>query len=85
MSDNTLNENNVIVPYEQAVVSQRDTLEHVRGYIIEANRQVYSAVNSAMVTAYWNIGKQLYISCGENDRAGYGKRLMQFLSEKLTA
>ena len=85
MSDDTLNENNVIVPYEQAVVSQRDTLEHVRGYIIEANRQVYSAVNSAMVTAYWNIGKQLYISCGENDRAGYGKRLMQFLSEKLTA
>ena len=30
----------------------------VRGYVIDAQRQVYSAVNTAMVTAYWNIGKQ---------------------------
>lgn len=38
-----------------------------------------------MVTAYWNIGKQIYAACGENDRAAYGKQLLQFLSDKLTA
>lgn len=57
----------------------------VRGYIITAQRQVYAAVNAAMVTAYWNIGKQLYEVCGENDRAAYGKQLLQYLSEQLTA
>ena len=38
-----------------------------------------------MVAAYWNIGKQIYEACGESDRAGYGKRLLQYLAEKLTA
>ena len=37
-----------------------------------------------MVTAYWNIGKQIYEACGENDRAAYGKQLLRYLSEKLT-
>ena len=30
----------------------------IRGYVIDAQRQVYSAVNAAMVTAYWNIGSR---------------------------
>ena len=37
-----------------------------------------------MVTAYWNIGKKIFEACGENERAEYGKNLLQFLSEKLT-
>ena len=44
-----------------------------------------AAVNSAMVTAYWEIGEKIYKACGENDRAEYGKKLLQFLSEHLTA
>lgn len=44
-----------------------------------------AAVNSAMVAAYWEIGEQIYKACGENDRAGYGKKLLQFLSQQLTA
>ena len=38
-----------------------------------------------MVTAYWEIGEQIYKACGENDRAGYGKKLLQYLSAHLTA
>ena len=38
-----------------------------------------------VVTAYWEIGEQIYKACGENDRAAYGKKLLQFLSEQLTA
>lgn len=38
-----------------------------------------------MVKAYWEIGQQIYLACGENDRAEYGKGLLKYLSEKLTA
>ena len=65
-------------------LTEQETLNSVRGYIIAAQKQVYSAVNSAMFTAYWNIGKQIYEVCGENDRAAYGKQLLQYLSDKLT-
>lgn len=56
----------------------------IRGYIIDAQRQVYSAVNAAMVTAYWNIGKIIYEICGENERAAYGKQVLKYISERLT-
>ncbi len=57
----------------------------IRGYVIDAQRQVYSAVNAAMVTAYWNIGKSIYEVCGERDRAAYGKQVLKYISERLTA
>ena len=41
-----------------------DAYRSIRGYVIEAQRQVYTAVNAAMVTAYWNIGKAIYESWG---------------------
>ncbi len=66
-------------------VSTEDTYRTIRGYVIDAQRQVYSAVNSAMVLAYHEIGEQIYRACGENDRAEYGKNLLQYLSEHLTA
>ena len=52
---------------------------------MQAQHKLTAAVNSAMVTAYWEIGEQIYKACGENDRAGYGKKLLQYLSEQLTA
>ena len=38
-----------------------------------------------MVLAYWEIGEQIYKACGENERAEYGKNLLNYLSDKLTA
>ena len=38
-----------------------------------------------VVTAYWEIGEQIYKACGENDRAGYGKHLLRFFSRQLTS
>ena len=57
----------------------------IRGYVIDAQKQVYSAVNSAMVMAYWNIGRSIYEVCGESDRAAYGKQVLQYISKRLTA
>ena len=61
---------------EQVYVSVRETLESARG-------KVERAVNSAMVEAYWEIGRQIVEATGE--RAEYGKHLLQYLSERLTA
>jgi len=57
----------------------------IRQSIVQAQRSMATAVNSAMVTAYWEIGEQIYKACGDNDRADYGKGLLQYLSNKLTA
>jgi predicted nuclease of restriction endonuclease-like (RecB) superfamily len=38
-----------------------------------------------MVDAYWRIGEAIFKECGDNDRAAYGKQVLQFISERLTA
>lgn len=62
-----------------------DAYLSIREYVIDAQQQVYSAVNTAMVTAYWNIGKAIYETCGESNRATYGKQILNYISERLTA
>ena len=62
-----------------------DTYKEIRSYIVSAKQQIYKAVNSSMVEAYWNIGKKIYEVCGENDRAAYGKQVLNDISNKLTA
>ena len=52
---------------------------------VSSQNKVASAVNTARVFADHEIGKQAYKACGENDRAEYGKQLLQYLSERLTA
>lgn len=61
---------------EKVYSSVRETLEVARG-------KVERAVNSAMVEAYWEIGRQIVEATGE--RAEYGKRLVEYLAERLTA
>lgn len=60
------------------------TYSIIRNSVISAQNKIYTAVNSAMVIAYWEIGEQIYLACGENDRAEYGKNLLKYLSERLT-
>ena len=67
------------------VPQSEDAYRSIRGYVIEAQGQVYTAVNAAMVTTYWKIGKSIFEACGENDRAAYGKQVLKYISERLTA
>ena len=69
----------------QVIQNPEQTYNSIRQSIVQAQRTMAAAVNSAMVNAYWEIGEQIYKACGENDRAAYGKKLLQFLSEQLTA
>ena len=63
---------------------QQETYRSIRNSVIAAQSKVYSAVNSVMITAYREIGEQIYKACGENDRAEYGKKILKYISEKLT-
>lgn len=72
---------NSVIPVEANV---KETYTKVRNSVITAQSRIYSAVNTAMVQAYWEIGEQIYLACGENDRAEYGAGLLKYLSEKLT-
>lgn len=73
---------NSIIPVE---ATAKETYTKVRNSVITAQSRIYSAVNTAMVQAYWEIGEQIYLACGENDRAEYGVGLLKYLSEQLTA
>lgn len=70
---------------ENGSADSEQTYAVIRNRVITAQSKIYTAVNSAMVQAYWEIGEQIYLACGENDRAEYGKGLLKYLSEKLTA
>lgn len=58
--------------------------EQVKTILESARNQVYSATNSAMVQAYWNIGKSIVEQQGKSERAEYGVQLLQELSKHLT-
>ena len=77
-----LEKENSVTPAE---ATAKETYTKVRNSVITAQSRLYSAVNTAMVQAYWEIGEQIYLACGENDRAEYGAGLLKYLSEQLTA
>ena len=60
------------------------TYHSIRQSIVSAQHKLSAAVNYAMVITYWEIGEQIYKACGENDRAAYGKNLLDYLSAQLT-
>ena len=60
------------------------TYNNIRNSIVNAQNKIVKAINSAIVESYWQIGEQIYKECGENERAEYGKYVLQYLSNRLT-
>jgi hypothetical protein len=58
--------------------------DDVREVLELARSKAYAAVNFAMVEAYWNIGRLIAGTIGEDARNKYGKHLMRYFSERLT-
>lgn len=56
----------------------------VSGVINEARRFVHAAANSAMVKAYWLVGKMIVEKQGGSAKAAYGDGFIDSLAEKLT-
>jgi predicted nuclease of restriction endonuclease-like (RecB) superfamily len=67
-------------------VSSSDFFTDVRGILADARRSAYTAVNSAMVSAYWQIGRRIVEEeQGGSAKSTYGDRLLPELSRALTA
>jgi predicted nuclease of restriction endonuclease-like (RecB) superfamily len=76
-----MNEKNEI----QQIISaepENQVYESIRTALADARAKSLSAINTAMVAAYWEIGREIAEVVG--DRAEYGKQLLQFLSDKLS-
>lgn len=60
-------------------------ITEIKQILAQARKKAYSALNSAMVEAYWLIGKRIVEEeqFGE-DRAGYGEKILKTLSMELT-
>jgi len=56
----------------------------VKSILELARSRAYTAVNFAMVEAYWQIGKLIVQRQGGEERAEYGKKLIQYLAGRLT-
>ena len=56
----------------------------IREILASARTKAYSAVNFAMVEAYWEIGKSIVEKQGGNATAEYGSRLLEELSKQMT-
>ena len=65
-------------------VPTRSLLGDLRQLIEAAREQTARTVNSTLVTMYWQIGKRIRADVLQNERAEYGKEIVQTLSEKLT-
>lgn len=57
----------------------------IKQILNQARKKSYSAINSAMVDAYWSIGKRIFEEEQQGQkRAEYGKELIKILSNELT-
>lgn len=57
---------------------------HIKEILENARKKAYSAINFAMVEAYWEIGKSIVEIQDGNETAEYGKKVLKDLSIALT-
>ncbi|MDE5594688.1 MAG: PDDEXK nuclease domain-containing protein [Muribaculaceae bacterium] len=57
----------------------------IKNVLASARNTAVVAVNSAMVYAYWNVGKLIVDAQGGQNKATYGNNLIDRLAERLTA
>jgi predicted nuclease of restriction endonuclease-like (RecB) superfamily len=64
--------------------SENTVYQSIRTVLTNARQKAYSAINFAMVEAYWEIGRQIMEAQGSDSRAEYGTGLIKYLAERLT-
>lgn len=80
-----MNKENNIVDTNTAIKFSNNFIAEIKELVSNGRRQAYAAVNNAMLTTYWQIGKRI-VEEEQNgrQRAEYGKQLLKQLSEVLT-
>lgn len=66
-------------------LAPRRFIDEMKQIVLQARQKAYSAINAAMVEAYWQLGKRIVEEeQAGKERADYGKQLLKTLSEALT-
>lgn len=74
------------MPNDRRVVRINSLYREVRSVLEQARASAYRTVNTAMVHAYWNIGRLIVEhEQGGKRRAAYGEAVLEDLSSRLTA
>ena len=69
----------------QTLSNSSHLFAEIREVLVTARRTAYKAVNFAMVTAYWNVGRLIVEDEQKGHiRAEYGKAILADLSKRLT-
>ena len=69
----------------QTISASSHLFAEIREVLVTARRTAYKAVNFAMVTAYWNVGRLIVEDEQQgNTRAEYGKAILADLAKRLT-
>jgi len=70
---------------EKGTVINADFIREIKSLVSLGRRQAYTAVNQAMVSTYWQIGRRI-VEEEQNgkQRADYGKQMLKILSDALT-
>lgn len=67
-------------------MTEDELYERIAGILEAARGQVARTINTAMVQAYWRIGREIVlVEQGGAARAGYGEHLIEHLARRLTA
>ena len=64
---------------------ENELFKNVRLILAKARAVVYTAANTAMVEAYWNVGREIVEKQGGASRAKYGEGLINAIAVRLTA
>lgn len=61
-----------------------NTYSQIKQILLQARVSVLTTVNTAMVQAYWHVGKLIVEAQGGEERAAYGDDLIKRISHRLT-
>lgn len=72
------------LPAKSAALVPTGLVDELRSLIKQTRSGVAQTVNSALVQLYWQIGTRIRTEVLNNERADYGKQIVQTLSAQLT-
>lgn len=72
---------NLILPENEAIFS---LFKEIKTLVENAQKRVAMSVNAELSLLNWHIGRQIYLHVLKEERAEYGKQVIQLLAESLT-
>src|SRR5689334_21049653 len=73
-------------PLFSSLMSSDNYIQEIKTILAAARQKVYTQINTAMIEAYWQIGRRIVQEEQQGEkRAAYGEGLLKQLSQALTA